>query len=66
MTEFDGNSQFYEFAFVRDDDETLEVYLNGTLVANANHDEHGWAGMGLLEDAIENIAKVIGAKVIEP
>lgn len=39
----------------RPDDEVIEIYVGGTLVACANHDEHGWSGM----DAVEATAVAV-------
>jgi hypothetical protein len=39
----------------RPDDEHIEIYVNGVVVATADHDEHGWDGM----DAVERTAVAI-------
>ena len=55
-----------EFAFVRPDPEKLEVYLDGTLIASTNHDEHGWAGIDMVEDVVEAIAEQLGIRIVRP
>lgn len=39
----------------RPDDETSIVKVGGQLVAGANYDDHGWAGMDLLETTARNV-----------
>jgi hypothetical protein len=53
------------FTFDYEDDETLNVYLNGKLVIGANHDIDGWAGMERIRDTVERIAEILGEKVVE-
>lgn len=48
-----------------DDGDTLTAYLNGELVGMATRDAHGHAGMTLLEDTVEAVARVLSAKVHE-
>jgi hypothetical protein len=45
-----------------DGDEAFNVFVNGKLVANFNHDEDGWAGMRKGEKVITKIAEMIGAE----
>lgn len=49
----------------RPDDETMEVHVNGEVVASANHDEHGWSGMDAVERAALAVARACGASVGE-
>lgn len=44
---------------IRRRDETVEVMIGGEVVAEANHDEHGYAGMDLLESAARDIHKAV-------
>lgn len=44
----------------RPDDEHLEVVVNGEVVATANHDEHGWDGMGAVERTALAVARALG------
>jgi len=50
---------------IRHADERFDVLLNGEHIIQANHDEHGWDGMDAVRKAVEGIARVIGADVIE-
>jgi len=49
------------------DDENCEIVLlrNGEEfeIATTNHDEHGWAGMEAVEDAVRRTAAAIGIEV---
>ena len=49
--------------FDRPDDDTLVVLLDGVEVASANHDEHGWSGIDLLEKAALTLGKALGATI---
>jgi hypothetical protein len=42
-----------------EDDESVTIYVNGKEVANANHDEHGWAGIVGIVQAFKKTAKVL-------
>lgn len=48
-----------ELEIERPDDETLTVKVGGELIAGANHDDHGWAGMDLLETTARNVHKAV-------
>jgi hypothetical protein len=48
-----------ELEIERPDDETLTVKVDGELIAGANHDDHGWAGMDLLETTARNVHKAV-------
>ena len=48
-----------ELEIERPDDETLIVKIGGRLVAGASHDDHGWAGMDLLETTARNVHKAL-------
>lgn len=52
-------------AIIRPDDEHLRVEVNGTEVASANYDEHGWSGMAAVEKTARAIAKAAGLDVSE-
>jgi hypothetical protein len=52
-----------ELEIERPDDETLTVKVGGELIAGANHDEHGWAGMDLLETTARNVHKAVMDRV---
>jgi hypothetical protein len=52
------------------DDETCEITIDRKgraplLVAYLTHDEHGWAGMRAVEEAIETVAKAAGIEIEE-
>jgi hypothetical protein len=51
----------YEFTFESpdDNDDFLEVRLNGELVVELNHDEDGWAGMDRVKAVCEEIERMI-------
>lgn len=51
--------------FERANDEELVVWLDGQELASANHDDHGWAGMEALEQAMRTTATRLGWKVLE-
>jgi hypothetical protein len=38
-----------------DDEERLEISMNGVVIASLNHDQHGWDGMQAVENAIKAI-----------
>lgn len=48
-----------ELEIDRPDDETVIVKVGGQLVAGANHDDHGWAGMDLLETTARNVHRAM-------
>jgi hypothetical protein len=48
-----------ELEVERPDDETVIVKVGGQLVAGANHDDHGWAGMDLLETTARNVHRAV-------
>ncbi|MEV5211392.1 hypothetical protein AB0K35_28350 [Micromonospora sp. NPDC053740] len=47
----------------RPDDETVEIHVNGQVVASANHDEHGWSGMDAVEKTALAVVRAFGAAV---
>lgn len=49
----------------RPDDEHLQVVVNGFVVAEANHDEHGWSGMDAVEKTAVAVARALGGTVTE-
>lgn len=53
------------FVIKSESEEAFEVTLNGKSIASVNHDEHGWAGMSLVRDTVDNIAKVLHLSVKE-
>ena len=53
------------FVITRQDEENIEITLNGKFVASANHDSDGWAGMETLEDAVKRIGEILNIPVIE-
>lgn len=46
-------------------DRTTEILIDKRSVASANYDEHGWAGLSLIEDMAKNVAKVLKLKLVE-
>lgn len=51
------------FQIVTVNDETLQIKLDGVIVAEPNHDDDGWAGMQRQIQLVENIAKQLGMRV---
>lgn len=53
--------------FIENDGENLNVYNGATgpedLILSANHDEHGWSGIGLLESAVNVISDIYNIEV---
>lgn len=41
----------------------VEFWFDGTFIATVNHDEHGWAGMEAVEDALTNFADALGVEI---
>lgn len=39
------------------DDEVEQYFIGRRMILSTNHDEHGWAGMAAVRDAISAIAK---------
>jgi hypothetical protein len=54
-----------KFVLKREDEEHVEVLLNGVEVASANHDEDGWGGMEVVVNLVHAIAGVLGIPVEE-
>ena len=46
-----------------EDEEQLEIRINGETVGTYNHDDHGWAGMQAAEQLAEQFAKALGLKI---
>ena len=53
------------FLIKRKNEELVEFYVNGELVGNANHDEHGWSGIEATTSLFESIARTVGAELLE-
>lgn len=51
----------YEFTFSRenDNDDFLQIYLNGEFVAEVCHDDIGWAGMEEVVRVCTNIKSIL-------
>lgn len=53
----------------RPDDEQVDLVIehNGDRldIASANHDEHGWAGMSILDNVARSLASYLGTTVRE-
>jgi hypothetical protein len=49
----------------RPDEEHIEVYVGRKCVGNANHDEHGWAGMSATKSLVTSLAKALGIEVVD-
>lgn len=47
------------------DGESFVAALNGNVVATANHDDNGWAGMDSVREIIQSIANVLDGVVSE-
>lgn len=45
------------------DEESFQVFFNEQLVASADHDKNGWAGMEDVENIIVRLAELLGASV---
>jgi DNA gyrase/topoisomerase IV subunit B len=50
---------------VYEDDEHIEVQVDGKGVAWANHDEHGWSGMDSVIKTAFAVARALGVEVVE-
>ena len=48
-----------------DGDEAYEITYDEKPVANVNHDEHGWAGMEAVLEAVTRLAKYADIEVDE-
>lgn len=46
------------------DNENLDIYLNGKMIGNFNHDTVGWIGMEMAETMVRDIAKVLKIEVV--
>lgn len=44
-------------------DEVCDVWLDGQLISEMNHDEHGWAGMVEISDLLHTAAKIAGWEI---
>ena len=55
----------FRFTYQNPDEEQEIWYLNGKYLLSVCHDEHGWAGMEAVSDAIKTIATEIGASIEE-
>jgi hypothetical protein len=57
------------FVFRHPDDETLEIVMirggEEFYIASANHDEHGWSGMTAVENAVREVANILGMPIRE-
>lgn len=55
-----------KFIFKRPDfTDELKVYLGNKLVGLANRNEHGYEGIAMLEQTIENIANELMIEVVD-
>lgn len=50
---------------IRHADERFDVLLDGQHLIQANHDEHGWDGMGAVRKVVDGVARIIGAEIVE-
>lgn len=50
---------------IRRDDETISIRIGRRTVASANHDEHGWAGIELIENMAKEVGIALGLPVVE-
>ena len=48
---------------IDDEEESIRVWLGDEEIAYANHDEHGWGGIALLENAVKDIAAALDMEV---
>jgi len=46
-----------------EDDEVTTFWLNGTEISSVNYDDHGWAGMQAVENALVSMAFALNVKV---
>lgn len=46
------------------DDESADIYFDGALVININHDDHGWSGMEAIQYALTSIARAADFEVV--
>lgn len=45
------------------DDENVEYYLNDHFIVSANHDSHGWGGMDLARNIVDNFAEALNVTI---
>lgn len=43
--------------------DSVEFWFNGNLISSVNHDDHGWASMGVVEEALTNLADALGVEI---
>lgn len=53
-----------EIRFAWLNDESCDIYVDGNLIMNINHDDHGWTAMSDIEKAFTLLAKNAGWKVV--
>lgn len=49
----------------RDGERHIDFYYDDDLFCSVNHDEHGWAGMEAVEDALVELATRAGLSIFE-
>lgn len=47
------------------DDEHMTILIDGEAIGSFNHDQHGWVGMGAVENIVKKIAEKLGVEVEE-
>ncbi len=50
---------------IRRDDESVSIRIGTRTVASANHDEHGWAGIELVERMAREVGIALNVPVVE-
>ena len=54
-----------DMKIIKEDDESVEIWIDGNFIMSANHDEDGWSGMEMLETTARNIAKQLNLNIVE-
>jgi hypothetical protein len=57
-------SKSAELEIERPDDESVTIKVGGELVADANHDDHGWAGMDMAITVARNVHQAVMDRVV--
>lgn len=55
----------HKISIVHHSDEEVEYFIDGISIGRANHDDHGWAGMELAKQIVEDFAEAFGITILE-
>ena len=45
------------------DEETVQYWIGDTMLIEANHDDDGWVGMSRINEALTEMAEIVGITV---